>query len=110
MKLKSRELRQNLTNEERKLWSYLRNRQFGCKFIRQYVFDDKYILDFYCAEKMLVIELDGGQHCENEKDVVRYEYLRNRGCKILRFWNNEIQDNLFGCLEVVKSYLDEGLV
>ncbi|MBR2922034.1 MAG: endonuclease domain-containing protein [Alphaproteobacteria bacterium] len=98
---KAKELRKNLTDAEKILWQKVRNRGLGYKFVRQYVFDDKYILDFYCAERKLVIELDGGQHNENIKDKERNEYLKSRGCKILRFWNNDFVNNIEGCLAVI---------
>ena len=102
---KAKDLRKNSTETENVLWQKVRNRGLGYKFVRQYVFDDKYILDFYCAEKKLVIELDGGQHNENIKDKERDEYLRNRGCIILRFWNNELMTNLDGCLTIILKHL-----
>jgi crossover junction endodeoxyribonuclease RuvC/BirA family biotin operon repressor/biotin-[acetyl-CoA-carboxylase] ligase len=93
---KSRELRRNMTDVEILLWNKLRRKQLGVYFLRQHVFDNKYIVDFYCASKRLVIELDGGQHCKNEKDVERDKYLVSRGCKVLRFWNSEVKSNLDG--------------
>ena len=104
---KAKELRKNLTDAEKILWQKVRNRGLGYKFVRQYVFDDKYILDFYCAERKLVIELDGGQHNENIKDKERNEYLKSRGYKILRFWNNDFVNNIEGCLAVIIEYLQK---
>ena len=104
---KAKELRKNLTDAEKILWQKVRNRGLGYKFVRQYVFDDKYILDFYCAERKLVIELDGGQHNENIKDKERNEYLKSRGCRILRFWNNDFVNNIEGCLAVIIEYLQK---
>ena len=103
----ARDLRKNSTEAEKILWQKLRNRGLGCKFVRQYVFDNKYILDFYCAEKKLIIELDGGQHNENIKDKERDIYLRNRGCTILRFWNNEFMRNIDGCLATILKHLEK---
>ncbi len=103
----AKKLRKNLTDAEKILWQKVRKRGLGYKFVRQYVFDNKYILDFYCAERKLAIELDGGQHNENIKDEERSEYLENRGCKILRFWNNEFMNNIEGCLAVIMEHLQK---
>ena len=74
-----RNLRNNQTDVEKLLWSQLRNKQFyGLKFYRQYSIG-QYILDFYCSKLRLAIELDGGQHGEEdnkEHDNIRAEYLR----------------------------------
>jgi len=65
-KIKSRELRKNMTEAERALWKHLRLRQLkGCKFRRQQPLG-KYIVDFVCLEKRLVVEVDGGQHAVQE--------------------------------------------
>lgn len=104
----ARILRQASTPWERKLWSYLRAGKIdGLKFKRQ-VSLDNYIVDFYCPEKKLVIELDGGQHnLENEKifDAKRTQKLEENGCKVLRFWNNDIQQNIEGVIEHIEKSL-----
>lgn len=102
----SRELRRNMTFAETIIWNKIRNKSRGVRFWRQYVFDEKYIVDFYCASPKLVIEIDGGQHNENPKDAIRDEYLKQRGCKVLRFWNNEIIENINGCLEIITKELN----
>lgn len=94
------------TDAERKLWQYLRNRQLCYKFTRQYIFDNRYIVDFICAEKKLIIEVDGGQHNENIYDIQRDKYLKMRGYQILRFWDNDVLNNIEGCLLVIKNQLD----
>lgn len=66
----------------------------------------KYVIDFCCQEKKLVIELDGGQHNIEENhstDLEREKYLKGKGYKILRFWNNEIDNNIEGILEVIRK-------
>lgn len=98
-------MRQHLTSQEVKLWQYLRKEQLGFKFRRQYPINDKYIADFVCLEKKLIIELDGSQHVENKQDIIRTEYLQELGFSVLRFWNTEIDNNLMGCLEVIKAAL-----
>lgn len=87
----ARQLRKDQTDAESVLWKLLRNRQLlGYKFRRQHTFPP-YILDFYCVDKKLVIELDGGQHLEREVyDKQRTEFLEAHGIKVLRFWNDEI--------------------
>ncbi len=101
-KPRRRELRRNQTDAEKILWQKLRNRQLcGMKFFRQYSFE-AYILDFHCPKLKLAIELDGGQHAEQEKreyDEARSEYLKTHGVTVMRFWNNEIMKNIDGVLE-----------
>ena len=105
----ARKLRQNSTLQEQKIWKLLRNRQFkGLKFKRQFPIGE-YIVDFVCEEKKIVIEIDGGQHNipeEINKDNYRTNFIEAKGYKVIRFWNNEIDDNLEGVysklLEVFK--------
>ncbi len=73
----------------------------GYKFRRQQTIDN-YIVDFVCFENRLIIEIDGGQHAENEKDVERDKYLSKNGFKVLRFWNNEVFTNIKGVLVVIR--------
>ena len=106
----ARKLRKNSTEQERLLWKLLRNRQFmNLKFKRQFPIGD-YIVDFICEEKKLVIEIDGGQHNEPENissDNTRTKYIESCGYKVIRFWNNEISNNLEGVYlklqEIVKK-------
>lgn len=101
-----RNLRKNSTDAERKLWQYLRRRQIGnFKFTRQYSVGS-YILDFYCPETRLAIEIDGGQHFENkDKDEIRTEFLVKQNIKVIRFWNNEIFNNIDGVLITIRKNL-----
>ncbi|MDR1123890.1 MAG: endonuclease domain-containing protein [Elusimicrobiota bacterium] len=96
--------RKNPTDAERKIWSYLRNNNLGRKFRRQQQIEN-YIVDFYCAERKLIIECDGGQHCESKTDEERKKYLELHGYKILRFWNTDILKNIEGVCEVIKKEL-----
>ena len=90
---RSRKLRQNATDAERKLWSVLRSRQLnGFKFRKQ-VEIDGYVVDFLCPEKRLIIEVDGGQHTP-EGDARRTAHLESQGFRVIRFWNNEVLENL----------------
>ena len=103
---KSRELRKNMTPQERKLWSILRNRQFfNYRFRRQFPIG-QYIVDFICREKKIIIEIDGGQHNEQqniEYDNNRTKYLNSEGYKVIRFWNNEIDKNMSGVYNRLKE-------
>ena len=102
---KSRELRNNMTPQERKFWNIVRNRQFyGYRFLRQVVIGE-YIADFVCKTEFIIIEIDGGQHNTNEniqKDVLRTKYLENLGYRVLRFWNTDIDNNIEGVYEELK--------
>ena len=95
----ARKLRKNSTEEERKIWNLLRNRQFlNLKFKRQVPIGE-YIADFVCEEKKIAIEIDGGQHNEPDnwvKDNMRTQFIKSKGYKVLRFWNNDIKDNIEG--------------
>jgi very-short-patch-repair endonuclease len=90
MKKRANQLRETMTLAEAVLWQHLRNRRFQkIKFRRQHPIG-RYIVDFVCLEKHLVIELDGGQHQEQiEYDQRRTDYLTKQGFRVIRFWNNE---------------------
>ena len=91
-----------MTEAERKLWSALRSKQINFhKFRRQHPYG-KYVLDFVCLDAQLVIEVDGGQHLENiEHDENRTLWLKQQGFRVLRFWNNEVLNNLDAVLAVI---------
>lgn len=101
-KNKRQSLRRNQTDAERLIWSRLRNKQLnGLKFYRQYSVDN-YVLDFYCPKLKLGIEIDGGQHAEKQYyDDKRTAYLKQQKNAIIRFWNNEVLDNLDGVIAVI---------
>lgn len=103
-KSRARELRQRTTPEEQLLWRRLRNRQLGAVFRRQQPLGF-YFADFACFEHKLIIELDGSQHADSAYDAVRDADLQARGFRILRFWNNEVRDNLNGVLEQIAEAL-----
>jgi ATP-dependent helicase HrpA/adenine-specific DNA-methyltransferase len=89
----ARELRSRLTDAEKLLWHILRDRRFcGYKFRRQHPVS-RFILDFYCYEEKLAVELDGGVHCSDEQlayDAERTKELEGAGIRVLRFWNNDV--------------------
>ncbi len=96
-------LRTNQTDAEQRLWHHLRAHRFmDLKFKRQKPLG-RYIVDFVCVERRLIIEIDGGQHAEQvEYDQHRDAWLRNQGYTVLRFWNNEVLQQLEGVLEQVR--------
>ena len=104
----ARYLRKNMTPQERKVWNILRNHQFyGLEFRRQYPIGE-YIVDFICRSKKVIIEIDGGQHNTEEAllyDKKRTEYLETMGYTVVRFWNNEIDDNFTGVYQFLKNIL-----
>ena len=102
----ARKLRKNSTKAENLLWQKLRNRQLeGSKFRRQQPVGP-YIVDFINFEKNLVIEIDGGQHAiMKDKDQKRDAWLNAEGYEVMRFWNNEVFENLDGILEAIRDKL-----
>ncbi len=101
-------LRINATDAEKYLWYILRLKNLGFKFRRQAVIGP-YIVDFICFEKRLIIELDGGQHADNMEDKERYEYLKQRGYRVLRFWNNDVLRNREGVVTKIVECLKHPL-
>ncbi len=104
----ARDLRQQATNAEQRLWQRLRNRQIlNAKFRRQHPIPP-YVVDFVCLDKKLVIEADGGQHLDQrEHDEKRTAFLEARGFRVLRFWNDEILEQMDVVLGVVFRALEE---
>jgi very-short-patch-repair endonuclease len=99
-------LRRESTDAERLLWSRLRDRRLnGWKFRRQHTIGP-FIADFVCLELMMIVEADGGQHSE-EADASRTAYLRRQGFRVVRYWNNDILQNLDGVLEHLASLLGD---
>ena len=106
----SRELRKNMTKEERHLWyDFLRG--YPIRFIRQKIIGN-YILDFYCAKAKLVIELDGSQHfeeCGLEKDQERDAFLKGYDLQVIRIPNNEVNQNFSGVCEYIDNMVKQSL-
>jgi very-short-patch-repair endonuclease len=104
----AKDLRRSSTDAERLLWRHLKAKQLGgLKFRRQEQIG-RFIVDFVCYEKSLIIEADGGQHAqEMEKDAERTNWLNSQGFTVLRFWNNEILINTTGVLTTIKLHCGE---
>ncbi len=104
---RAKSLRQNRTDAEGLLWHYLRNKQLdGHKFRRQQPVGP-YIVDLACLPEKLLIELDGGQHADQETyDEQRDQFLQSQGYRVLRFWNNQVFDNCFAVLEQIYQALN----
>ena len=99
-------LRRNQTEAEQRLWYHLRAHRFmGIKFKRQKPLGH-FIVDFVCMERWLIIELDGGQHSEEVAyDQRRDAWLHSQGFRILRFWNNDVMQQLERVLEQIRITL-----
>jgi very-short-patch-repair endonuclease len=106
----ARALRKGETDAEQLLWFCLRRKRladFG--FRRQHPFE-RFVLDFYCCRAKLVVELDGGQHNEDAVctgDLQRTAFLEQHGIRVVRFWNNEVFQNLEGVLQRIYEVLLE---
>ena len=102
----AKKLRNQMTKEERKLWyDFLRN--YPVRFLRQKVID-QYIVDFYCHEAKLIIELDGSQHYDDVtmlKDSIRIQRLEQRNLTVMRIPNNEITRNFRGVCEYIDMFV-----
>ena len=106
-----RRLRSNMTGPETRLWSALRARQLqGMKFRRQHGIGP-YIVDFYCPERSLVIEVDGDSHADADqivRDQLRDTYFQSLGLRVIRYFNDDIVKNLAGVLEDLGEKLTSG--
>ena len=105
----AREMRRTPTSSEDRLWQRLRNHQLrGLKFRRQHSID-RFIVDFYCSELRLVIEVDGPVHQYTpEEDAVRQAFLESAGMRVLRFTNEQVETNVESVLAEVGSALERG--
>jgi very-short-patch-repair endonuclease len=104
----ARDLRKNLTDAEKRLWSKIRRKQLKkFQFYRQKNIGD-YIVDFYCPAAKLIVEIDGGQHYSEEnimKDEVRDKFLSDLGFRVLRFSNSDVFKNIEGVVTRIYNYL-----
>ena len=104
----SRRLRREQTEVEKRLWARLRARQLcGAKFRRQHPIG-RFIADFCCLEGRLVVELDGGQHAvQAEADRRRSLFLEHRGYRVVRFWDNEVMEDIEAVLQRIAEILSD---
>lgn len=109
-KAKRKELRHDSTTAEKALWSKIKGENlYGYKFRRQHGVG-KYILDFYCPELNLAIEVDGDSHFIDdgpEKDAIRSQFIQDKGIRILRFTNADIIKNLEGVLITLQKAIED---
>ncbi len=104
----AKELGRNLTPAEIKLWAQLRSHRMGDIHFRKQHAIGSYIVDFCTPRRKLIIELDGGQHLEQQDyDAERTEFLKSKGYKVLRFWNNDVMNNIDSVLNVIWDTLNE---
>ena len=106
LKQHARQMRNNPTHAEQILWQHIRMGQLdGHRFLRQRTIDNM-IVDFLCRGRRLIIEIDGGHHDEQKlADQARTKRLNQRGYRVLRFWNNEVTQNLDGVLHTIQQAL-----
>jgi very-short-patch-repair endonuclease len=103
---RARALRSNATREERKIWELLS--RYRPKFTRQFPIGP-YIADFACRQAKLVVEIDGGQHAEAERDRARDQWLHEQGWTVFRVWNGDVRENAIGTAEAILARAAECL-
>jgi very-short-patch-repair endonuclease len=94
-----------MTDAEQELWRALRSRGVGSKFRRQVPLGP-FIVDFVSFDAKLIVEVDGGQHADSQRDARRDRYFADHGYRVLRFWNNEVLKNLEGVLIRITEFAD----
>jgi very-short-patch-repair endonuclease len=98
-------MRKNPTPTERIIWEQVKTMKLGVKFRRQHIID-KYIVDFACVEKKLILEIDGKIHLhQKEADQERQKFLESQGFKFLRFTNKQVTTDLQKVLQTIKTNL-----
>jgi very-short-patch-repair endonuclease len=100
---RARALRRDATEAEKKLWQHLRQPPFKQNQFRRQATIGPYFADFASHHAKIVVEVDGGQHAGNASDEVRTRYLEALGYRVLRFWNNEVFENIAGVLSVIDA-------
>jgi very-short-patch-repair endonuclease len=106
---RSQQLRKNMTAAETLLWSKIRMKQINNRWFYRQKTIGEYIADFYCPGAKLVVEVDGGQHFNEEMieyDRVRNEYMTGLGLRVLRFTNKEVLTNIQGVIEVIERNIE----
>jgi very-short-patch-repair endonuclease len=108
LKYRRRKLRADATQSEIILWDNIRNRKLGLRFVRQFSIDN-YVIDFYCPEKRIGIELEGGIHKRRDQikyDKYREEYIKAFGIRLIKFTNEEVCKQTIMVLEKIKGTLN----
>ena len=101
----ARSLRSTMTEAEKRIWFHLRaHRLNGASFRRQFPIGT-YIVDFVCFDARLIVEIDGGQHAESQRDKMRETWFQSQGFAVLRFWNHDVLANTDGVIEKIKIRL-----
>jgi very-short-patch-repair endonuclease len=102
----ARQLRKLPTPAEKRLWLVLRGEKLnGLHFRRQHALG-KYIIDFVCVKWKLAIEIDGSQHLEqSDYDIQRTAYLESQGYKLIRFWNDQVMNDIEGVIQSIEAAL-----
>ncbi|MDO8433553.1 MAG: DUF559 domain-containing protein [Candidatus Binatus sp.] len=105
---RSRRMRREATDAEKRLWSILRNRDLDNWKFRRQVPIDEYIVDFCCIKARLIVELDGEQHLDQLRryDEARTRRLENLSFRVMRFWNSEVMNGADAVVEVIARVLD----
>ena len=98
-------MRSEPTKAERRLWTALRRMQAGRSHFRRQVVVEGFVADFACYRLKLIIEVDGGQHCESEADVARTSKLEKAGWRVMRFWNSDVLNNIDGVMGKIAEAL-----
>ena len=98
-------LRYNMTEAETRLWHALRGRRFENHKFRRQVAIGSYVVDFVCYSQRLIVEVDGSQHEDSQRDRKRDAWLNNEGFRIVRIWNNYVLQNLDGALAMISDVL-----
>ena len=107
LKQKAKELRNNSTLSEVLFWLQIKNKKLGYDFHRQKPIDN-YIVDFFCPKLMLAIEIDGASHNDKvEYDKTRQERLESLGVRFIRFRDEDVKNNLLGCLDFLKEWIKD---
>ncbi len=106
----AKNLRRTMTDVEVKLWNALRDRRFENFKFRRQVPIGKYIVDFVCQDRKLIVELDGCQHLDSRVDAVRDAWLRSVGYRVLRFWNIDVNQAIDGTLLAILDSLNHPLI
>ena len=95
------------TEAERRMWSLVRDRRLAPYKFRRQVPVGSYIVDLLCAEHNLIVELDGSQHAENERDVARDQWFADQGYRTLRFWNGDVLARPNAVLTMILAHIED---